>query len=70
MRIVTDDNDEKRRGLNLLADKYSPRESNANRNDEINKLINALAVLVLDAEHISGKEGKELAQARHQQTEK
>ena len=63
MRIV-DDNDEKRRGLDLLADKYSPNETAESRETEIDKLINALYVLVMDIVHLTGKEGRELAEQR------
>lgn len=58
VRIV-EDNAEKRRGLDLLADKYSPHET-----AEISKLINALYVLEMDIEHLTGKEGRELAEQR------
>ena len=63
VRIV-DDNDEKRRGLDLLADKYSPNETAESRETEIDKLINALYVLVMDIVHLTGKEGRELAEQR------
>ena len=53
-----------RRGLNLLADKYSPGETAESREAEIGKLINALYVLVMEIEHMTGKEGRELAEQR------
>ena len=67
IRIVEDNADEeKRRGLDLLADKYSPNETEGSREAEIGKLINALYVLVMDIEHLTGKEGRELAAMRKQ----
>ena len=63
VRIV-EDNAEKRRGLDLLADKYSPSETIESRDMEIGKLVNALYVLVMDVEHLTGKEGRELSEQR------
>ncbi len=62
----SDDDPEKRRGLDLLADKYSPDETAESREAEIGKLIGALCVLVMDIEHLTGKEGRELAEQRKQ----
>ena len=65
VRIVEDNAEpEKRRGLDLLADKYSPLETAESREQEIGKLQNALYVLVMDIEHLTGKEGRELAERR------
>ena len=59
IRIVEDNAEpEKRRGLDLLADKYSPLETAESREQEIGKLQNALYVLVMDIEHLTGKEGR------------
>lgn len=63
VRIV-EDNAEKRRGLDLLADKYSPNETIESREAEIGKLINALYVMVMEIENMTGKEGRELAEQR------
>ena len=63
VRIVEDDA-LKRQGLDLLADKYSPDETAESREAEISKFINALYVLVMDIEHMTGKEGRELAEQR------
>ena len=63
VRIV-EEGEEKRRGLDLLADKYSPRESAESREREIGKLGSALYVLVMEVEHLTGKEARELAQER------
>jgi len=48
----------------LLADKYSPHETADSREAEIGKLSNALYVLEMDIEHLTGKEGRELAEQR------
>ena len=63
VRIIEGDT-EKRRGLDLLADKYSPNETAESREAEIGKLTNALYVLEMDIEHLTGKEGRELAEQR------
>lgn len=63
---IIDDNAEKRYGLDLLADKYSPGESAESREKEISSLSNALYVLVMDIEHMTGKEAKELVTMRKQ----
>ena len=57
---------EMRRGLDLLADKYCPGETQESREAEIGKLEGALYVLVMDIEHLTGKEGRELAAMRKQ----
>ncbi len=66
IRIIEDDTqEEKRLALDLLADKYSPMETSESREAEIGKLKNALFALVMDIEHLSGKEGLELTQMRN-----
>ena len=65
VRIIEDDTSaEKRRGLDLLADKYCPEETLESREKEIGGLMKALCVLVMDIEHLTGKEGRELAEMR------
>jgi len=59
-----DDDPDKRRGLDLLADKYSPKESRESREREIGGKMSALIVPILDIEHLTGKEGRELAEQR------
>ncbi|MBQ8699014.1 MAG: pyridoxamine 5'-phosphate oxidase family protein [Schwartzia sp.] len=67
IRIVEDGGDpETRRGLDLLADKYSPEETPESRDAEIGKFLDALYVLVMEIEHLTGKEGKNLAAMRRQ----
>lgn len=60
---ILDDPDEKVEALLKLVDKYSAdyREGSM---DEINSKLNGVCIFVLDAEHISGKEAIEFAQAR------
>lgn len=61
IKIVEDNEDpEKIRGLELLADKYSPNESAEHRAQEIYGKLNALVVLVLEIEHITGKAAREI----------
>ncbi len=70
VRIVEDDTqEEKRLALDLLADKYSPMETRESREAEIGKLKDALFVLVMDIEHLSGKEGLELTQMRKEKNQ-
>lgn len=65
VRIIEDDGDaEKRLGLDLLADKYAPDETQDSREAEINGKMRALFVLAMDIEHLSGKEARELAERR------
>ena len=66
VRIVEDNTDpEKRLALDMLSDKYCPNESAESREKEIGKLMSALYVLVMDIEHVTGKEAKELAAMRN-----
>ena len=58
MRIA--EGEEKIHGLNLLAEKYSPNESDEHRDKEIYGKLNALVVPVLEIEHLTGKAAREL----------
>ena len=61
IKVITDDADpEKRRGLELLADKYSPNESAESREREIGGKLKALVVMVIEVEHMTGKAAREL----------
>ena len=61
IKIISDNEDpEKRHGLELLADKYSPNESLENREKEIGGKLNALVVPILEIEHLTGKAAREL----------
>ena len=60
IRIVEDNNDpDKLRGLELLADKYSSTASSDRREKELGRL-NALVVPVMTIEHLTGKAAREL----------
>ena len=60
IKIIEDNNDpEKLRGLELLADKYSPNVSNELREKEL-KRLGAVVVPVLEIEHLTGKAAREL----------
>ena len=60
IKIVEDNADpEKLRGLELLADKYSPNVSVEKREKELAR-ISATTVMVLEIEHITGKAAREL----------
>lgn len=61
---IAEDEREKRKGLDLLADKYAPKETTESREKEISQLSNALYVLVMDIAHMTGKESRELATKR------
>jgi uncharacterized protein len=61
-RLVVDD-EEKRRGLVLLAEKYSPDHVDAASAD-IEGDWNRVAVIALDIEHLTGKASIELVQAQ------
>ncbi len=56
---ITEDSAEKLRGLELLADKYSPNVEKNLRDREISR-INAVKILILEIEHLSGKAAREL----------
>ena len=61
IRVIEDnDNPEKRRGLELLAEKYSPSVSADKCQKTIDSQIKALVVMVLEIEHLSGKAAREL----------
>ena len=60
IKIVEDNNDpDKLRGLELLADKYSSTASPERRAKELSRL-DALFVLVMTIEHLTGKAAREL----------
>ena len=61
---VLDDEAEKRAAIEKLAEKYSPRESSDARAAEIERFWNALCMLELSPEHVSGKQCIELVPKR------
>lgn len=56
---VVEDRDEKIHGLELLADKFCTSASGEQRERELAR-VNALTVLVLEIEHLTGKAAREL----------
>ena len=58
--ISENDNPEKKRGLELLADKYSPNVPLDKREMVINGQMKALSVIILEVEHLTGKAAREL----------
>ena len=58
---IVEDNliQEKKHALELLADKYSPNVSDQLREKEISR-VNAVSIMVLEIEHLSGKAAREL----------
>ena len=63
--IESNDDPEKRKALELLADKYSPDIDSDTREKAINGQIRALVVLVIDIDHFTGKAGRELIEGKH-----
>lgn len=56
---ITADDAEKLHGLELLADKYSPNVDKTLREKELAR-VNAVQILILEIEHVSGKAAREL----------
>lgn len=60
IKIISDNNNpEKLRGLELLADKYSPDVDKNLRERELAR-IGAVKILILEIEHLSGKAAREV----------
>ena len=57
---IVEDAEEKIRGLELLAKKYSPNIDKNFKEKEINGKLNGLSVLVMEIEHLTGKAAREL----------
>lgn len=66
MRILQDEK-EKRNAIEKLSLKYAPCDSVQSRNQEIDRYWNALCMMELEIEHMSGKEGRELALAKRKE---
>lgn len=58
---IVEDEKEKRRAIEVLARKYSPRQPQADVDMEIEKTWKALTILEMKIERLSGKEAIELA---------
>ncbi len=63
VRIIEDE-EEKRKAISILTDKYSPDESEEKKAGEINKEMPAFVMLELTVEHMTGKEAIELVRKR------
>lgn len=61
---ILDDKDEIVEAIEKLALKYSPKESEESRQGEIEKSLNAICMIELSIEHITGKEGIELTKKK------
>lgn len=61
---VVEDEGEVRRRLECLALKYAPEDTEEHRKAALNKDMPAALVVEIAAEHITGKEAKELARGR------
>ena len=60
------DADSVRRAIELLARRYAPEDTPANRDAAIDREFAPLCMLELSIEHLSGKEAIELVKARRQ----
>lgn len=61
---IIDDEDEKRRTVELLMKKYAPHDTADHRNAEIASAWKALCMMELDITHVTGKESRLLAAKR------
>lgn len=62
--FIIEDETEKREAIETLALKYYPDDSKMHRDDAIENELDALCMMRLDIEHMTGKEAKELANAK------
>ena len=67
---VLETEEEKRAALNQLAFKYAPMLSEEARQAGIDQDLAPVLVLVMEIEHITGKEGKDLAAQRRKENGK
>lgn len=58
--------DEMRRAIEILAEKYYPDDSQDNRNAFIDKEFSTLCIIKIEIEHMTGKEAIELVKARRE----
>lgn len=61
---VLEDEEEKLAALERLTVKYAPEEGEASRREEIQRGLPAVCVVEMAVEHVTGKEGKRLAEER------
>ena len=64
---ILEDAGEKRSAIEKLAMKYAPEDSREHRDKYIEKDWSPLCMLEMSIDHLSGKEGKELARRRQKQ---
>lgn len=62
--FIIEDETEKREAIETLALKYYPDDSKTHRDNAIENELDALCMMRLDIEHMTGKEAKELANAK------
>ncbi len=61
---IIEDESEKRSAIEKLALKYNPTDSNENRSKAIEREYKPLCMLVMEIEHLTGKEAIELTRER------
>ncbi len=61
---IIEDKEEMLKALNLLADKYSPKQTDEERRAEIDHGIGRVAIIELTIEHMTGKQARELMHAK------
>ena len=61
---ILEDEAQMRAAIDLLARRYFPEDSDEGRRRAIDREWDGLCMLAMEIEHMSGKEGKELARAR------
>ncbi len=61
---ILESNDEIYRSIYALAEKYNPKGSGEEHKAEIEKFYDALCMIEVEIEHMTGKEGLELAKMR------
>lgn len=64
---VLEEEAEQRAAIEILMKKYSPQMPDSEHQAEISKFWQALCMLEMTVEHLTGKEGKELMLARNKQ---
>ena len=64
MRVLTEDG-ERRAAMEALAVKYAPQENAAHRAEAIEREWTPLCVMMMEVEHMTGKEAIELVRARN-----
>lgn len=63
---VMEDEGKKRKALEKLAEKYAPEDTPAGRHGAIDREWSILCMLEMEIDHMTGKEGRELARRRRE----